>query len=278
MNRSLAAALFALAALTVATPASAASAWHKEIGGTLRVSADAPAPDGTATAALHIRMDEGFKTYWRNPGRSGIPPVVSFFGSQNVESAELELPPPHVFRDPNDLSVGYKGEVAFPVRVKVKDASKPYRLQVTGTVGFCADICVPVPFRLSDSSLTPMPPGLKALVEGHRRAVIAPSDDFHVSGVTYDRLARRLHVEAIVPDRDVAYELVVDGPDGLPVKLPPAADAIRQEGTKATFIFDLARDVPLEGHEVTTMLVVARFGLAGRVGVRQTMPVTVVEE
>src|ERR1043165_4425773 len=37
-------------------------------------------------AAVEIKLKEGWKTYWRYPGDSGVPPALNFSKSQNVKT------------------------------------------------------------------------------------------------------------------------------------------------------------------------------------------------
>ena len=252
--------------------AGGATGWHVEKGGRIRLVAGPVGPDGVALAALHIRLDDGYKTYWRNPGASGIPPVVSFARSRNVAAARMDLPPPHVFRDPGDVTVGYKGEVVFPVTVRPADPSRPYALRATGTVGFCARICVPVAFDVSAAGDEPMPIATSGLAVAAGQALVKPGDDMQVVRAVYHPALRRLDVHAVVPNTDVHLELVVDQPEGL--VLPAAADTVHQTGTEAVFSFDLKNASRIEaGQPLRTTLVIGRFGLAGRIGVEQEIAV-----
>src|ERR1700761_2209238 len=85
------ASMFSLAAVLAAT-AQDASAWQKEaqahvamrlLAGTTVPKADA----ATLRAGIEIKLDNGWKTYWRYPGDSGAPPTFDFAGSENVKSA-----------------------------------------------------------------------------------------------------------------------------------------------------------------------------------------------
>ena len=45
-------------------------------------------------AGIEIRLDPGWKTYWRYPGDSGVPPTLDFAGSKNVKSVTALWPAP----------------------------------------------------------------------------------------------------------------------------------------------------------------------------------------
>src|SRR5208282_5267135 len=48
-------------------------------------------------AGIEIKLDPGWKTYWRDPGDSGAPPTFDFSGSGNVKSAAVLWPAPEKF-------------------------------------------------------------------------------------------------------------------------------------------------------------------------------------
>ena len=251
-----------------------ASAWQEELGGRLRLVTAPAGPDGQARAAIEIELEDGFKTYWWNPGPDGIPPQVSFFGSRNVADTRLTLPPPHVFRE-RTVTVGYTGTVRFPVEVSVSDPSRPYELAAAGVLGFCADVCVPVSFRFQAG-----PPAdartMAANAAGADQPLVEPSDTMRLDAARYDPAAGLLQVMATVPDTDVHLDLVVADPDG--IVLPPAATRMRQLGTEALFTFDLSPRTRLKGGEMLDFtLIVARFGQAGRIGIQQRLAIETVE-
>ena len=68
-------------------------------------------------AGVEIRLDPGWKTYWRYPGDSGVPPSLDFAASENVKSVTMLWPAPKRFADgAGGHSIGYKGEVVLPLR------------------------------------------------------------------------------------------------------------------------------------------------------------------
>src|SRR6476646_10335548 len=63
-------------------------------------------------AGVEIKLKDGWKTYWRYPGDSGVPPVFDFSTSQNVKSVSVLYPAPSRFPDgAGGSSIGYKGDV-----------------------------------------------------------------------------------------------------------------------------------------------------------------------
>lgn len=94
-------------------------------------------------AGVEIALDKGWKTYWRMPGESGVPPDFDWSRSENVGGVEVRYPAPHRFTDAGGEAIGYKSAVVFPVTVRPKDASRPVELKLTLHYAVCMDICVP---------------------------------------------------------------------------------------------------------------------------------------
>lgn len=147
--------LIALAGLS-ATSLVVASAAHAEIG------SDWTAPSGTAvrlvagektggelTGGVQIRLSPGWKTYWRYPGDSGVPPRFDWSGSQNVKAVEVLWPAPVRFDDGGSFSIGYKKDVTLPFRVTPRDPGKPVELVLSLDFAVCEKICQPASAALN---------------------------------------------------------------------------------------------------------------------------------
>jgi DsbC/DsbD-like thiol-disulfide interchange protein len=94
-------------------------------------------------AGIEIALDPGFKTYWRTPGESGLPPRFDWSGSENVSSAEVLWPAPARHEDAGGIAYVYSRQVVLPVRVTPTDPGKPVRLALSVDYGVCKDICIP---------------------------------------------------------------------------------------------------------------------------------------
>src|SRR4029079_6779511 len=84
------------------------------------ISAQASNASGVRTfrAAVEIKLKPGWKTYWRYPGDSGVPPVFDFSGSENAGRVTVLYPAPARFPDGSGgQSIGYKGDVILPLHV-----------------------------------------------------------------------------------------------------------------------------------------------------------------
>ena len=100
--------------------------------------------DGEAyQAGLLIKMDPGWKTYWRNPGEAGIPPQISALTSSNLDTISLDFPLPKRLRDDSGEAIGYHDEVLFPLRLKPKDFTKSISVNLEAFFGVCQQVCTP---------------------------------------------------------------------------------------------------------------------------------------
>lgn len=98
-------------------------------------------------AGIEIKLAPGWKTYWRYPGDSGVPPRFDFAGSQNVKSVAIAWPAPHRFSDESGITIGYKDEVIFPLRIVPQDPAKPVVLRVKADYAICEKLCIPAEGR-----------------------------------------------------------------------------------------------------------------------------------
>jgi DsbC/DsbD-like thiol-disulfide interchange protein len=141
-------ALLALAFLLGAAGASRAedaSSWDNDQRSALRLIAGS-AGNGAPIlrAGIEMRIDPGWKTYWRYAGDSGLPPTFDFTGSENVKSVSVLWPAPRRFPDgAGGSSIGYTGNIIFPLQVLAQDASRPVALRLKATYGVCEKICIP---------------------------------------------------------------------------------------------------------------------------------------
>lgn len=128
------------------TSNSSGSGW--DIGHASRVrliaakTAIAPSTKSTKIG-VEIKLKPGWKTYWRTPGDSGVPPLFSWKGSQNLKSAKILWPAPHWFKDEFGVSIGYKKQIVFPVEISPVDANKPVHLKLSLAYAACKEVCIP---------------------------------------------------------------------------------------------------------------------------------------
>lgn len=128
-----------------AAPARAAeqSAWDAGSHWGVRLIAGRAEPGAPLRAGLEFRLDTGWKTYWRYPGDSGIPPVFDFSASDNVKNVTVLWPAPHRFSDGAGHSIGYQRGVILPLQVAPQNPARPVTLRLKLSYAICEKLCVP---------------------------------------------------------------------------------------------------------------------------------------
>ena len=132
-------ALLAFASIPLlATPA------RSEISQPFKVSLLAGGMSGDLLqAGILIELEPEWKTYWRMPGDTGIPPQFDWAGSKNTNAIEVMFPVPSRFRDVSGESIGYHNKVLFPVSIKPQNADDTVQLQLNMFFAVCKEICIP---------------------------------------------------------------------------------------------------------------------------------------
>ena len=105
--------------------------------------------DGSHIAALRIRLAQGWKTYWRAPGESGIPPGFQWVGSDNLQGVRLLWPVPEVFDSAGMQTIGYHDELILPIVFFPKADGQEITLEGRVALGVCKDVCMPMEANFS---------------------------------------------------------------------------------------------------------------------------------
>jgi DsbC/DsbD-like thiol-disulfide interchange protein len=141
IHRSLASTLAACGiAVVLGAPARAAdeSSWSQDTRSAIRLIAGS-SKSGAASlrAGIEVKLQPGWKTYWRYPGDSGMPPHFDFSGSENLKTVKVLYPTPHLFSDETGQSLGYKDRVIFPLEISPQQPGKPVRLRLKIEYAVC---------------------------------------------------------------------------------------------------------------------------------------------
>lgn len=104
---------------------------------------------GTHMAALRIRLAPGWKTYWRAPGDSGLPPRFDWAGSRNLKAVRFHWPTPGVYHVNGMRTVGYKTELVLPIELTPTRQGGTIDMRAAIELGVCQDICLPVSARIA---------------------------------------------------------------------------------------------------------------------------------
>jgi DsbC/DsbD-like thiol-disulfide interchange protein len=138
-----AAALFAALAFPEAR-AEDASAWQKDGHSAVRLLAGSRS-GAVLLGGIAFQLQPGWKTYWRTPGDSGVPPRFDFSKSENIEAVTVLWPAPTKFDDgAGGHSLGYHNQIVLPLRIVAKNPDKPVTLRADINYAVCEKICIPV--------------------------------------------------------------------------------------------------------------------------------------
>ncbi|MBC7479751.1 MAG: hypothetical protein H7317_16955 [Pseudorhodobacter sp.] len=106
---------------------------------------------GHYMAALDLTLAPHWKTYWRAPGETGIPPQFDWSGSTNVAAVRVHWPSPQVITLNGMQSIGYYDALLLPLEVTPTDPAKPVALHLQMQLGVCKDICMPAELVLDQT-------------------------------------------------------------------------------------------------------------------------------
>lgn len=248
MTRLMLAYLFSL----LLTPVWAAnSPWFETEGAKLRLISQPSADGRTIDAGLEIELEKGWKTYWRSPGASGLPPQLDFGASTNIAKTHMHFPVPVTFGEGHNLSVGYDRSVTFPIQIEPLFANRPVQIAVNGLIGICAEVCIPVQFNLvlnEDGKGMSTRDVASSLNRAHSSLAKEPSDNFHINKLVYGN--KNLEIVATVPAGTRSSTVLVEGPASWYLT-PASAQTI--DGTTARFEVGL-QDLPMDADPLNTEL------------------------
>jgi DsbC/DsbD-like thiol-disulfide interchange protein len=121
-----------------------ASPWQRDGHSAVRLLAGSRS-GAVLLGGIAFQLEPGWKTYWRNPGDSGVPPRFDFSKSENIEAVTVLWPAPTKFDDgAGGHSLGYHNQVVLPLRIVAKSADKPVTLRADINYAVCEKLCIPV--------------------------------------------------------------------------------------------------------------------------------------
>ncbi len=140
-----------------------ASAAPSAVTGHARAELLSHAPDGLKPGAavwlgLRIRHQEGWHTYWLNPGDSGLPTTLGWTLPPGFAAGDIEWPTPKQLPLPPLMNYGYDGDLLLPVPLTVPAdyAGGPVAVKLRADWLICQESCIPE-FAELDATLDPAP-------------------------------------------------------------------------------------------------------------------------
>ena len=138
------AATLLVSSIAVEVRAQDASPWQRDGHSAVRLLAGSRS-GAVLLGGIAFQLQPGWKTYWRTPGDSGVPPRFDFSKSENIEAVTILWPAPTKFDDgAGGHSLGYHDQVVLPLRIVAKNADKPVTLRAAVNYAVCSKLCIPV--------------------------------------------------------------------------------------------------------------------------------------
>ena len=109
-------------------------------------------PGEPFTVGVHIILDEGWHTYWKNAGDAGNGLALQWSLPAGFEAGPILWPRPEKVPYPPLMNYGYNDEVVFPVRITPPaDLAPGSRVRLSTRADFlvCEDVCLPASATLS---------------------------------------------------------------------------------------------------------------------------------
>src|SRR5882672_6904032 len=130
--------------LAIEARAEDSSPWQHDTHSAIRLLAGSRS-GAVLLGGIALQLQPGWKTYWRTPGDSGVPPRFDFSKSENIEAVTVLWPAPMKFDDgAGGHSLGYHDQIVLPLRIVAKNADRPVTLRADINYAVCEKLCIPV--------------------------------------------------------------------------------------------------------------------------------------
>ena len=93
---------------------------------------------------IKINLDDGWKTYWKNPGDAGSGIKLKMENQKNILDYKILYPFPKSYTDHGVKTIGYENEVVFPIELQVKEKAKKIYADIYIEYLICKEICIPI--------------------------------------------------------------------------------------------------------------------------------------
>ena len=98
---------------------------------------------------VRLQMQDGWHTYWENPGDSGSPFNATWTTDAGVIIENVSWPTPQTIPYPPLMTYGYEGDIVFPFQVFRSLDTELTEISLDFDFLICADICVPEQAKLT---------------------------------------------------------------------------------------------------------------------------------
>jgi hypothetical protein len=105
--------------------------------------------DGSLIAAVQVDLADGWKTYWRVAGETGLPPVFDWQKSGNLADIKYLWPRPSIIELDGMVILGYSHQLILPIQMTPVTAGAEIQARASLDLGVCREVCIPVRAELT---------------------------------------------------------------------------------------------------------------------------------
>lgn len=130
-------------ALVAWVPVALAAAPHTQVS--LLLADRSVRPGDTTQVGVRLRMDQGWHTYWVNPGDSGGPTEVKWTLPDGITVGPLQWPVPGIYAVAGIITYVHHGEILVmaPLHVSTRVEAGRYELKAAVSWLECEQLCLP---------------------------------------------------------------------------------------------------------------------------------------
>ena len=162
-------------------------------------------PGKPNTVAIRFELEEGWHTYWANPGDTGLPTEITWELPRGIEAGGIQWPAPLWIEYFDLVSYGYEEEVLLLVDLEVDDSlAVGQSVDLAADVDFlvCKEACIPGSAKLKLNlpvSQAPQPSSWKSAFDATRNRLPRTLPDYRLG----------------VVDNGQSFALTVIAPEGV---------------------------------------------------------------
>ncbi len=99
---------------------------------------------GGFSAGILFTLKPDWHLYWRNPGDTGLAPVIEWKLPKEISSGEIQWPIPHLITTDSIYNFGYSNNLLLPVSMQSQKLQQD-NIELTAKVEWlvCKDVCIP---------------------------------------------------------------------------------------------------------------------------------------
>lgn len=163
------------------------SSWAAHTRVELKLEADTASPGSSVWAGIHLKMDRGWHTYWKNGGDSGMATQIQWNLPDGVTAGEIQWPAPEIYEDKTlgMITYVYHDETLLLVPLSISDSVEMKEVEISADVSWleCEVSCVPGSgtvsgkLNIGDSASSQQPEWLSEALQS-----LPQPPDFNVTG------------------------------------------------------------------------------------------------